>query len=77
MGEHEAALRKYVKYVLSPEKPYHGSTARGWAFGAIDFACSAGLIDGDTYKGLLEEYGLIASDKKESPAALAGCRAHK
>lgn len=55
MSQNELLLRKYIQDLVE-SKEFKEKIKRNWIFGAIDFACSAGLIDTDTYTALLAEY---------------------
>ena len=50
-------LEAYCEDVLSC-KYCEEKQARNWAFGAIDFACNAGLITVEEFDELLEKYAL-------------------
>lgn len=57
MKKIEEQLRFYVESVMS--EPKYKDHAIDWAFAAIDFAHSAGLIDASLSDSLHKEYHLI------------------
>ena len=51
-------LEEYCRKILA----YDGVSElkrQEWAFGAMDFACSAGLISNEEYKELLEQFDIV------------------
>lgn len=50
-------LEEYCRETISDSR--YGNAKRDWAFGAIDFACNAGLISSREYEALLEEFQLL------------------
>lgn len=51
-------LKEYCVKVISNGK-FSDKSKSNWAFGAIDFACNAGLISSREYEALLEEFQLL------------------
>lgn len=51
-------LEAYCRKTISDSR-YNDNAKREWVFGAIDFACSAGLISAEEYRELLEELCLL------------------
>ena len=51
-------LEDYCKET-SADSRYSDNSKCNWAFGAIDFACNAGLISSREYEALLEEFQLL------------------
>lgn len=55
--DYEEKLSDYIDSIIND--PRYKSDARDWAFGAIDFAFSVGLIGLDIRNMLQEKYQLI------------------
>ena len=51
-------LEEYCKEAIADSR-YSDNSKCNWAFGAIDFACNAGLISSREYEALLEEFQLL------------------
>ena len=51
-------LEEYCRKTLAGDG-HDNSQRQEWAFGAMDFACSAGLISNEEYKELLEQFDLV------------------
>ena len=51
-------LGKYCGKTIADSR-YSDNLKRNWTFGAIDFACNAGLISSREYEALLEELHLM------------------
>lgn len=47
-------LEEYCKETIA-DSSYSDDSRRNWTFGAIDFACNAGLISAEEYRALLKE----------------------
>lgn len=50
-------LEKYGRETISNSE--YGRQKYEWVFGAVDFACNAGLISSREYEALLEEFQLL------------------
>lgn len=50
-------LEEYCRKTISNSR--YGKQKLDWVFGAIDFACSTGLISSEEYRALLEEFHLF------------------
>ena len=50
-------LEKYCGKTISNSE--YGSQKYEWVFGAVDFACNAGLISAEEYRALLKEFQLL------------------
>ena len=50
-------LEEYCKETISNSE--YGRQKYEWVFGAVDFACNAGLISSREYEALLEEFQLL------------------
>lgn len=48
-------LEEYCKETIADSR-YSDNSKCNWAFGAIDFACNAGLISSEEYRALLKEF---------------------
>ena len=48
-------LEEYCKEAIADSR-YSDNSKCNWAFGAIDFACNAGLISSEEYRALLKEF---------------------
>lgn len=55
MPDIETKLREYIEKTMNDEK-FEKQARRNWAFGAVDFALLANLIDWSTYAELMDEY---------------------
>lgn len=51
-------LEEYCGKTIADSR-YSDDLKRNWMFGAIDFACNAGLISSREYEALLEEFQLL------------------
>ena len=50
-------LEKYGRETISNSE--YGRQKYEWVFGAVDFACNAGLISSREYEALLQEFQLL------------------
>lgn len=55
--DYEKKLREYISSLV--DNPSYRSNWKEWAFGAVDFACQARLINPETRNGLQDEYKLL------------------
>ena len=51
-------LGKYCGKTIADSR-YSDNLKRNWTFGAIDFACNAGLISAEEYRALLKELCML------------------
>ena len=58
MGNHEAALRKYIESLQEEKLKYTPDRIKDWIFGAINFAYMSDLIDYETQRKLMKEYDI-------------------
>lgn len=52
------SLKEYCRKILADDRVSE-LKRQEWAFGAMDFACSAGLISNEEYKELLEQFDIV------------------
>ena len=48
-------LEEYCEETIADSR-YSDNSKCNWAFGAVDFACNAGLISAEEYRALLKEF---------------------
>lgn len=53
-------LEEYIKGLLDKEtEPFNARIYKSWAYGAVDFALKAGLVDIENAYRLFKKYGLV------------------